>query len=160
MGGYLVLPAVAATQLRALGCVLLLPFSLHCAVLSFASIVVSWVDISHVCRWILIMTVVVVLRFRRCVDVMGGGSYWGLDTAVSCESERFRRFAYTNGVFLACYASLPLAWLWLLWRRRGKLYPAVTAAGGNGGSGTAVSVEASTKHFKLNARRSKQTTRH
>ena len=66
-----------------------------------------------------------------CVDI-AGGSYLRVDTSVDCGSEAFRRFAIANGLFMAAYLSVPLAWAVLLWRRRGDLLSALGHARAGG----------------------------
>ena len=50
-----------------------------------------------------------------------------MDTSVACTSHSYRTFRAANGFFVFLYMSVPLAWLVLLYRLRGRLNPAMTS---------------------------------
>ena len=60
-----------------------------------------------------------------CIPV-NGRKYVRDDTSIPCDSQRFRTFAATNIVFIACYFSTPIVFTVLLWRSRELINPTKT----------------------------------
>ena len=63
----------------------------------------------------------------NCVTI-AGGNYLRVDTSVVCSSSRYRTFRIVNTVFILLYMSVPLSWLVLLFRLRGRLNPPTSSA--------------------------------
>ena len=57
-----------------------------------------------------------------CV-LLNGKRYLRIDTAISCDSTRFQKFAAVDAVFIAVYISIPLLFAVLLWRKRALIRP-------------------------------------
>ena len=62
-----------------------------------------------------------------CVTI-AGQIYLRVDTSVNCSSPRYRTFRVVNAFFIWLYMSVPLSWLVLLFRLRGRLNPPATSA--------------------------------
>ena len=63
----------------------------------------------------------------NCVTI-AGRDYLRVDTSVGCDSPQYRSFRAVNSLFIWLYMSVPLSWLVLLFRLRGRLNPPATSA--------------------------------
>ena len=69
------------------------------------------------------------LQSLDCITMPHDGArYLRVDTAINCESEAYTTFRSSNLVFVAIYQIVPAIWLYLLWKKRGDLNPAVSKA--------------------------------
>jgi hypothetical protein len=57
-----------------------------------------------------------------CVEV-AERSYLRIDTSVVCDSQQYKSFALVDGLFIVIYMSMPLVWLALLQKNKGRLNP-------------------------------------
>ena len=58
-----------------------------------------------------------------CQELAHGPSFLVADSNIDCASASYRSFAVVDALFIFVYQSIPLFWLFFLWRSRDKLNP-------------------------------------
>jgi len=73
----------------------------------------------------IVLPTVSMLQFTalECTDLADGSSYLRVDTSISCHSNAYKNFLFVDGILIFIYQSVPLIWLFLLYRIRDRVNP-------------------------------------